>query len=257
MILFVDVLVHDWLCEHWIVTFIVAVATVANLKLFVRGQLDHEKEVGIYDKYTQAYLPFLQNCLNFLDPFTPKISPVAFLTVCHKFCCISCKVFQTAATPCVSAGLYSCGRRFERWSISHWKRFMPPKFFAICLNLYITRGRSHISHLSHTTWLTNRNLYDPCSSNAVTVLLVRQSSFYFALILYRNSKSVFKRELQTEIIIYLKCKTYQINDNIFAKLSSPFCCNFTHMHHSLWVIGIHMENRSIYNLKNKIFRWRS
>ena len=38
MILFVDVLVHDWLCEHWIVTFIVAVATVANLKLFVRGQ---------------------------------------------------------------------------------------------------------------------------------------------------------------------------------------------------------------------------
>ena len=113
MILFVDVLVHDWLCEHWIVTFIVAVATVANLKLFVRGQLDHEKEVGIYDKYTQAYLPFLQNCLNFLDPFTPKISPVAFLTVCHKFRCISCKVFQTAATPCVSAGLYSCGRRFE------------------------------------------------------------------------------------------------------------------------------------------------
>ena len=54
MILFVDVLVHDWLCEHWIVTFIVAVATVANLKLFARGQLDHEKEVGIYDKYTQA-----------------------------------------------------------------------------------------------------------------------------------------------------------------------------------------------------------
>ena len=84
MILFVDVLVHDWLCEHWIVTFIVAVATVANLKLFVRGQLDHEKEVGIYDKYTQAYSPFLQNCLNFLDPFTPKISPVAFLTVCHN-----------------------------------------------------------------------------------------------------------------------------------------------------------------------------
>ena len=177
--------------------------------------------------------------------------------ISHKFRCISCKVFQTAATPSVSAGLYSCGRRFERWSISHWKRFMPPKFFAICLNLYLTRGRSHISHLSHTTWLTNRNLYDPCSSNAVTVLLVGQSSFYFALILYKNSKSVFKRELQTEIIIYLKCKTYQINDNIFAKFSSPFCCNFTHMHHSLWVISIHMKNRSIYNLKNKIFRWRS
>ena len=177
--------------------------------------------------------------------------------ISYKFRCISCKVFQTAATPCVSAGLYSRGRRFERWSISHWKRFMSPKFFAICLNLYLTRGRSHISHLSHTTWLTNRNLYDPCSSNAVTVLLVGQSSFYFALILYKNSKSVFKRELQTEIIIYLKCKTYQINDNIFAKFSSPFCCNFTHMHHSLWVISIHMKNRSIYNLKNKIFRWRS
>ena len=133
----------------------------------------------------------------------------------------------------------------------------PPKFFAICLNLYLTRGRSRISHLSHTTWLTNRNLYDPCSSNVVTVLLVRQSSFYFALILNKNSKSVFKRELQTEIIIYLECKTYQINDNIFAELSSPFCCNFTHMHHSLWVISIHMKNRSIYYLKNKIFRWRS
>ena len=47
----------------------------------------------------------------------------------------------------------------------------------------------------------------------------------------------------------IKQLSYQINNNIFAKLSPPFCCNFTNMHDSFWIISIDMENRSIYNLE--------
>ena len=44
---------------------------------------------------------------------------------------------------------------------------------------------------------------------------------------------------------------YQVNDDIFAKLSSPFCCNFADMHNSFWIISVYMKNRRIYNLMKK------
>ena len=44
---------------------------------------------------------------------------------------------------------------------------------------------------------------------------------------------------------------YQVNDDIFAKLSSPFCCNFADMHNSFWIISVYMKNGRIYNLMKK------
>ena len=42
--------------------------------------------------------------------------------------------------------------------------------------------------------------------------------------------------------------THQINNNIFAKLCSPFRCNLTDVQDSFRVISIHMEYWSIHNL---------
>ena len=50
---------------------------------------------------------------------------------------------------------------------------------------------------------------------------------------------------------YKKNTLYQVNDDIFAKLSSPFCCNFADMHNSFWIISVYMKNRRIYNLMKK------
>ena len=44
---------------------------------------------------------------------------------------------------------------------------------------------------------------------------------------------------------------YQVNDDIFAKLSSPFCCNLADMHNSFWIVSVYMKNRRIYNLTKK------
>lgn len=36
----------------------------------------------------------------------------------------------------------------------------------------------------------------------------------------------------------------QVNDNVFMKRLSPLCRHLTDMYHSLWVVSIHMEDRS-------------
>ena len=40
----------------------------------------------------------------------------------------------------------------------------------------------------------------------------------------------------------------QVNDHILVEGLSPLCSHLTHMHHSLWVIGIHMEDGSRHHL---------
>ena len=45
--------------------------------------------------------------------------------------------------------------------------------------------------------------------------------------------------------------SYQINNNVFAKLSPPLSCDFADMHDCLRIISVHMENRGIDNLNKK------
>ena len=74
---------------------------------------------------------------------------------------------------------------------------------------------------------------------------------------YNNTKlwKIYSRNPASASSLKTKLKKrntpYQVNDDIFAKLSSPFCCNFANMHDSFWIIGVYVKNRRIYNLTKK------